>query len=195
MSYSETKIANIARLKSGSENLMIDIDSDQNMRLIFDFVRDSLLASYHWNFAKTRASLVRDVDVPIGNEWAARYTLPSDFINIFTVKNKSGFDLIQFVGQPEYTLESNSILCNETEGLNIVYIRRVQDSSQFHQLFSEALAVKLAFEESESQTNSNTKKQILGAEFQQKVNQAFQIDAISNPPEPLRPPSFVTARL
>ena len=184
---SRTEIAQLARNKSGG-NINIDIPTDKSMSLLFDITKNAMLSSHYWNFAKTRVSLAQDSTPPAGTEWAAQYSLPVDCLAIYRIYIDTGAEIV------EYSHENHKILCNYVGEIHLVYIRREEDTSKYHDLFIEALVVKLAFEEIQNITNSKTEKQILGQEFKEKIALARRINAISLPPEPLRDTSFFTSR-
>lgn len=188
---SKSDICNRALAKLGQPRVSnVDTDNTENakiMRYMYDIVRDALLAEYPWNFALKRAQLAKHATAPA---WGFNnaYTLPSDFLSLVEIKNN-----------PDYRVENDAdgdlaILTDEGSPIYILYIRRIEDAGIFKSLFVEAFATRLAFEACESITESNTKKQILGQEYEMSIKKAFASDAIQDPPQTLQESAWITSR-
>jgi len=94
-----------------------------------DYVRDDSV-TFYWDMVTDRPETY----------WDYRYDLPSDFSRFTNKWLKHN--------ETRYALEGNKILCDETE-LNINYIKKVTDPTEFDDLFTEVLiydlAIKLTF--------------------------------------------------
>lgn len=183
---SKTEICNRALSKVGDSRVSnIETDSSEKAQILnsmYELVRDELLRTYPWNFAIKRTQLAVDGTAP---SWGynKRYQLPSDFIAILEIKN-----------HPDYRMEGGYILTNEGAPLYIKYVKRVESTGDFDELFAEALAAQLAVEISERLTQSNQKKQLLLAERDDIIKRAFAIDAIADPPQELEDDEWLLSR-
>lgn len=184
---SKTDIINRALSKLGEPRIAnADTANTKPARVMagmWDNVKDAMLQSYPWKFAATRAALAADLTTPAYG-WDYEYSLPSDYLAIIEIKDN-----------PDYTIENGKILINEAGPLYIRYIRRITNTGQFHALFNEALASRLAYEGADEITDSNTKKEAALRDLNLAVTQAYQIDAIEVPPEELPEDDWITARL
>jgi hypothetical protein len=153
------------------------------MNEMYDIVRDAILAAYPWNFAVKRAILAPDADAPAWG-WDYAYTMPTDFLSLVRIEDN-----------PDYEFEGGKILTNEGTVLNIKYISQITDEGSFSATFVEAFATRLAFEACEEITQSNTKKSVLGQEYESILKQSYQVDAKENPVEDLEDDDWLIARL
>lgn len=138
---STVDIANLALSHLGEERLVALTDNVASARavdLIYEDVRDEVLRAHRWNFAVKRAVLTALVTAPAFG-WALEYPLPNDCLRVLEVNDSEFGDTIT----DEYVVEGRSIL-TDAESLNLVYIRRVEEVSQFDPIFKQALALKLA---------------------------------------------------
>lgn len=136
-SLSEIDIINRALYKIGDQRITSRGENNSRARLmdeIYDGVRDELLRECPWNFAVKRDTLSANPTAPI-YEWATAFNIPADFLYMVSVESNSA-----------YRLEGNQILSNKENSLNITYIRRVTDTTEFDTGFADTLASKLAYE-------------------------------------------------
>jgi len=186
MAISKTAIANRALSKLGEPRVSnietTNSNAAETIREMWDSVRDAMLQSYPWNFAIARKSIAADATAPDW-EYNNRYRVPTGYLALLEVKN-----------DPDYVLEGSFILTDEGTPLKIRYIQRIEDTAQFDTMFDEALAAELAVQACESITQSNTKKQILMSERDAAIKAAFASDAIQEPPQTLRPDTWLTSR-
>jgi len=110
------------------------------MDSIYEGVRDELLRDCPWNFAVRRDTLAADPTPPV-YEWATAFAVPADLLYMVSTESNSA-----------YRLEGNQILSNQDNSLNITYVRRVTDATEFDTGFAEALAAKLAYEAAQNIT-------------------------------------------
>jgi len=142
MALSETKICNAALARIGSKRLN-DLDTDTSPQAIqcrthYEITRDSLIRSHFWRFASARATLVQDADTP-DFEWDYQYILPNDFLRMKSIYE----DRFSGVNLCSYALEGQRLLTNESS-MEIRYIRKVTDVTEFDPLFVEVLVLQLA---------------------------------------------------
>ena len=143
-------IINRALIKMGQPTIS-STAQDPNGRiygLVYEDVRDWLLAAHPWRFAIKRAVLARDEEKPISG-FAYAYTLPSDFLSLYSFKNnfkQANYSDNITKSDERYSIEGNKILCDEPNMLNITYVARVEDPNRFSVWFKETLIAKLAAE-------------------------------------------------
>ncbi len=143
-------IINRALIKVG-QPLISSTNQEPNgkiMGMVYEDMRDFLIADYPWRFSLKRVVLAPDEEPPVSG-FAYAYTLPSDFLALyrfgdyFKMPNYSN----QIVSSDErYSIEGNKILCNVPSALKIVYSARIEDPALFSVCFKEALIVKIAAE-------------------------------------------------
>ena len=142
--------------------------------LVYEDVRDWLLAAHPWRFAIKRAILARDEEKPISG-FAYAYTLPSDFLTLYsfgeTYKTPNLSDNI-VKSDERYSIEGDKILCDVPEKLYITYVARVENPRQFSIWFKEALVTKLAAEFTPRLKQSATLAKAYNEEFISYLQQA-----------------------
>lgn len=138
----ETSICKQALGRIGASQID-DVETDTSppaiqCRLHYEQTRDSLLRSYSWRFASGRETLTQDTDTP-DFEWDFQYPLPDDFKYLKSIY-EGRFSSINF---RNISLEGNLLLTNE-DTMEIRYIKKVTDVSEFDSLFIEVLVLLLA---------------------------------------------------
>lgn len=138
MALSETDIANSALVKLGTNTITSLSDNSKEGRLCnlrYHYIRDELLRSHPWNFAKKRISLAVSTTVP-AYYYTQQFPLPPDYIRMLDN------DLQE---DQQWVIEGSNFLCFSTS-LNILYIFKQTDTTQYDELFESALAWRLASE-------------------------------------------------
>lgn len=136
MAASDVDVANGALVKIGINTLTSLSDNSKEGRLCnlrYYYNRDMLLRSHPWNFAKKRVSLAVSATVP-EYYWEYQFPLPSDLLKLLDNDLNDN---------DEWVLEGGNFLCH-VNVLNILYIFRQTDPTQFDPSFQEALEWKLA---------------------------------------------------
>lgn len=142
MALTETDITNMALGKIGSKRID-DLDEDTSLeailcRIHFDQTRDSLIRSHFWRFASTRVALVQDGTDP-AFEWDNQFILPDDFMRLKSIYENRFSD----ENYRSYALEGQRLLTNEST-MEIRYIKKVTDVTEFDPLFVEVFILLLA---------------------------------------------------
>jgi hypothetical protein len=144
---SEVQIARLALQHLGDRYDITSLDEAtpeaEQVKLVFDNVRDMVLREHPWTFARKYATPAQLTGVVPGN-WSYMFTYPSDALRIIRIVNPLGDN------QPPIRFETarNSadvhvILCNESEPM-IEYTKQVTDPQQFDPQFIPALAYRIA---------------------------------------------------
>lgn len=139
----ETTICNRALDEIGANRIKTNVDNDSSLeaikcRLHYEPTRDALLRSHWWRFASGRATLTEDTATP-DFEWGVQFVLPTDFLAMKSIyENRFSDENIS-----SYALEGNLLLTDETT-MEIRYIKKVTDVSEFDALFIEVFVLQLA---------------------------------------------------
>ena len=168
MASSEVQICNNALIKLGADTITSLSDDTKPARLcnqMYSILRDDLLRAHPWNFAITRLGLAQLSTTP-AFEYAFEYQLPSDCLRVLRIKAR----------RAEYRIEGRKLLTDETT-VELVYIKKVTDVSQFDSTFSDTLALKLASEIAYNITNSTTVAQSMVELFERRFRRAKMSDA------------------
>lgn len=145
-------------------------------------VRDAEIEAYAWNFAKHRVMLPADMERPAFG-WVTQYTLPSDCLRVLEAGPWPQAIMSGFISRDTsaFSLEGRKILTNYGPALNLIYLRRIEDSGFYPAVFVEALACKLAMEMAERLSGSNSKRQLAMTEYDMAVRSARRLNAIGRP--------------
>lgn len=144
MSESNTSICNQSLGMIGAKRINNFEDTSETSgeaiqcRLHLEPTRDSVLQSYRWRFAVTRAVLSQDtVDPDV--EWDRQFILPTDYLKFMSIDEEAG---ITSKGR-RHSIEGRRFLTNFST-VNMKYIRKVTDASLFDPVFVELLVLRLA---------------------------------------------------
>lgn len=164
--------------------------------IVYQDIKDLLLASHNWRFAIKTVILTKDQEEPISS-FAYAYTLPSDFIALYRFgqyfKTPNYSDNIQ-ASDERYSIEGNKILCDEKNQLYISYVAKVDDPNKFTPWFREALISKLAAEFSVRVKQSASLAKSFNEEFIACLEQAEKHDELMTDTQTMPDGSWVGAR-
>lgn len=197
---SDVQIVNLAAVLLGQSriaNLTENSKMAREANAIYEIVRNSLLATYNWTFAKERAALPALVDVP-AFQFSVKYQLPADCCRLVELADLYvGVDLTDYRGSDmsEFEIEGDKILTNFAAPLNIKYIKRVTDPARFSDPFVLSFGAKLAWHLAEAITQSNSKKENAERVYMRSISDAVRANAIQMPPRKLADDEWVMSRL
>jgi len=197
---SDISIVNSALTLLGESRIISLADNTKPAReanAIFEITRDSLLAAYNWSFAKTRAQLPALVDAPLF-EFNLQYQIPTDCLRLLQIGDfYVGLDLTDYRGSPvdQYVIEGRKILTNLSAPLNVKYIKRVENSTEFSKNFEMAFVAKLAEVLAEPLTQSDQKRQRATDAFNREIKAAIRANAIELPPTKLPDDEWLISRI
>jgi hypothetical protein len=164
--------------------------------LVYEDVRNMLLAAHTWRFAIKRAVLARDDAKPVSG-FAYAYTLPGDFLSLYqfqdTYKQPNYSDNIT-ISDERYSIEGDKILCNVEDKLYITYVAKVEDPAKFSVWFKEALVAKLAAEFTPRLKQSAALAKAYNEEFAEYLRQAEVNNDIMTDSETIPDGSWVSVR-
>ena len=151
-------------------------------------VRDAVLRAHPWNFAIKRDVLAAETLTPEQSvkQWGfrSRVPFPADLLRLVEVRDLS---------TSEYQVEGRAILAN-ADVLYIRYVWREEDPNQYDTMFFDVAAANLAFELAEPITQSNTKKDALWQEYQERLSDAKRLDGQENPPAVFEEDEWIAVR-
>ena len=133
MATSDIQICNNALLRLGASTITSFDDGTTAANAcnqVYEQVRDALLRMHTWNFALTRVALAADSAAP-SFEYSYQYTLPSDFIRVQEIYQQNG----------PYRIEGQKLVTDMVAPLNLVYVSKITDPTQFDPLFVEVLTL------------------------------------------------------
>lgn len=150
MAQTATEICNLALGRIGVRQFINDLQNQKTTeaataRVFYEPARDTVLASFPWQFATGRAVLA--LTALERTNWLYVYTLPADCL-------AARYLVVEGVQEPRpdqrapYGLENDEtvgkVLLTDLEAAELVYTRALEDVNLFPPLFVEALAWKLA---------------------------------------------------
>ncbi len=153
---SVVEIANLALGKLGpGSGFITSFESDATVEAVtarrtYEPMRDLVLESHPWRFARKRAAVGADGDTP---EWGydLQYAVPADFLRLLSIENYDG----------DYEVEGGFILTDAEAPLNIRYLAKIEDAGVFSPTFVDALATRWAAEMAMTVTKSSKQQQDL----------------------------------
>lgn len=197
---SDVEIVNVALTLLG-ESRVISLDDDvkqaREAKAMYTIVRDALLASYDWSFAKARTQLPALAGAPLF-EFPYKYQLPVDCLRVTMIGDVYvGVNLSDYNNAPsdDYTIEGREILTHFGAPLNIKFVKQITDPGKFAAAFTRALGCRLAVDLCEALTQSNSKKDKMGEHFTEAIRLAIRANAIEVPPKKIADDEWLLSRL
>jgi hypothetical protein len=168
-------------------------DDDSTARAVnlrFNSVRDAVLRNHPWNTAKSRQQLPKlTEDPPFG--WERQFQLPNDWLRIIRINN---YHSHWYTYGRHYEIEGNKLLTN-LEKVQLVYVRRVEDVTQWDPLLSEVISARLAYELAMPITQDRAISQQAYRVYQDKLKEARNADAMDEPGQHLDADLWLGSRL
>lgn len=142
MTIDAVQICNIALAKIGSDSFITSLADDtksaRHCSIFYEPIRDSLLRSHLWRFARKQYQLAPLVITPLF-DGGYYFQKPIDCLRVIQPDE----DYFGMYGR--WSIEGDKILA-DTSVLNIVGIQQVTDENLFDSIFVEAFSTKLAHE-------------------------------------------------
>jgi len=191
MATSVVSVSNLALQKLGAGSI-VSMDEDSRearaANACYEPLRDRELRAHAWNFAIKRTTLAPSATTP-DFDFTYAFPVPSDLLRLLPPA-RTGLD---------WTIENLNgtphIHTNDGDTLEIRYVARMTDPTQFDALFVEMLAAKMAWHMCEGLTQSNTKKADIQQEYKDLRAEARKINAFEQPvPEESEPPWLAARR-
>ena len=163
---SETSICNMALALLGDERIGALTDNTEAARAcnsVYEHLRNGLLRSHPWRFARARASLSSLTSTPTWG-WSYEFTLPTDPFCLRVLD-------VDSYKQYEWTVEGRKLLGNFSS-CNIRYVSIVSDPMQFDPLFSVALSTRIAVQICMRLTSDESLRKMLSSDFTEHMSEA-----------------------
>ena len=189
---SKVDLANEALLVLGANTITSFTDNDSNAVLVnrfYDSERDAVLRSHRWNCAITTANLASLIGTPI-IAWEYKFTLPTDpyCLRVLDVRTVTG-DI-----KLDYEVQGRELLTEES-AVDITYIKRLTDASQFDALLYQALVFRMAWKLSFPITRSHVVMNHMGTMYEAIIREARTIDSQEGTPEVIVSDTLTDVRL
>lgn len=171
MAISTVAIANSAAYHLGAEPILSFDDGTKfadYCKNSYDVDRQAVLRVHPWNFAKKRVVLSPSTTTP-PFKYSYQFVMPTDCLRILTGEGS-------FYKFDDYEIEDRKILCDLTT-LQLIYIRNETDPTKFDSVFTEVLALYMAWKSCYHLTKSRTLKADLWEQYQFKLSNAKTINA------------------
>ena len=185
MTSSIVDICNMALLNV-TRTTITSIDANQVeaiwCKTYFTHIRDALLRSHFWNFAKKRQTLQKLTDIP-PFEFSNTFDLPADYIRSVKLHDTSAV----------FKVEGKTLLTDDNT-VNLIYIARVTDTTQFDDLFIATFVALLAAALAKPVTGSEDLKPALLREAKEKLNEAKRRDGQEDTPDNLETNTLTDSR-
>lgn len=196
MTVSVTDICNLALARVGQSEITNITDDNRRAKLCnlhYEQKRDTLLRMYRWKFATKRASLPALTDAPtFGYTYA--YQEPTDCIRVISV-NELDPEYDPDLDPGLWDKEGSTIVTDLAAPLDIKYISRVTDTTQFDACFVDTLASFIAIYLAPSLRETETDLvSTFRSEFNVLVKDAKFVNAIEARPRYRRNTSSAWAR-
>lgn len=188
MPYTDISICSNALLKIGADGITSFDDGTAEAEIatnLYGMIRDSLLSSYPWSFARLQKKLSRLVKNPIA-DYQYSYRLPPDFLRVISAGSGNRGQGI------EYRIHESELHTNQSE-VTLSYIYR-PDESAFPAFFTEALVARLAAEFCSPLTESTSRTEFLSKIAADAITRARLIDSQQATPKAFEDFTLVEAR-
>ncbi len=173
MTIDAVQICNLGVAKTGSDSFITSLDDDTKVArlcsIIYEPMRDSLLRSHLWRFARKQYQLAPLVTEPLF-DGGYYFQKPSDCLRVIQPND----DYFQMYGR--WSIEGDKILADTTV-LNIVGIQKVTDENLFDSIFVEAFATKIGHELCLPLAQSESLKAALRSDMREIIIRAAHVGA------------------
>lgn len=168
---SNVEIVNLALTGIGASRILSLTDDTETARkcnAVYESIRDEVMASYPWKFAKKRRELSLLSDAPLYG-WTNAFQIPADCLRIISTDlDENGYP---------WDREGNTIVTNQA-AVKALYIEKVTDPNRFTKGFIIALSARLEAELCYPITqNMELAKGKLDIYFKSKLPLAKSLDA------------------
>ncbi len=171
---SQVEIVNQGLTLIGDQIIAAMSDDNDRARvatLFFDDMRDAVLRTHPWGFAKTRAELAEAAGTP-EFDYTHHFTLPGNCLRVLEVEE-------DHPGQIEYSIEGRKLLCYEST-MKILYIAKVTETGNFDALFCDCLSARLAMAFAMALSKQKTLIEMAARIYEMKIGEAKTVDGLES---------------
>lgn len=173
MTIDAVQICNIALAKIGSDSFITSLTDDtksaRHCSIFYEPIRDSLLRSHLWRFARKQYQLAPLLITPLF-DGGYYFQKPVDCLRVIQPDEE------YFGMYGRWSIEGDKILA-DTSVLNIVGIQQVTDENLFDSIFVEAFSTKLAHELCLPLAQSESLKAALKQDMREIIIRAAHVGA------------------
>lgn len=173
---SSTSICCSALLKIGGDIISSLTDGSRGANIcnqLYATLRDEVMGSAPWSFAKVQAQLSAYGTNPIF-DYDYQYVIPSDCLRVLKVE--SG----------KWEVQGNYILCNDAGPINVLYLQQNTNESSWDARFAEALSWRIAMELALALVQSQPMRQQAEKSYQEAIAEARAMDSSQNTDKQVR---------
>jgi hypothetical protein len=168
---SDIEVANKAVILMGSgrelTSLSDDDDAARALNTVWDLSRRAVLRAHFWNFAQARITINAD-PTPPPFEWAARFRLPGDFLNLRRF----------YPREIPWDKEGDYLLTDEGDSVSIVYTKDEANLGAWDAMAIDVFAAKLAHDVAYRVTGSREVRKEMGNVYKELLRGARHMDAM-----------------
>lgn len=196
---SEVEICNRALSGIGAKriNALTDASREaQECDLHFAFERDVLLSGFDWVFARGHHALAEMSVNDLEDQWAYKYAVPTDMLNIVWVNDISAARAAQASAQVrscDYAIVGE-FLYSDVEACYMGYTKTITDTSLFSTSFENALIWRLSAAIAMPITQSTRIADRAEQMAERVLSSAMATDAALEIHEPLDIPAHIKSR-
>jgi hypothetical protein len=195
----EVQICNLALQKLGEDNRITSLGDNtkaaRELSVAYEPMRDAELRRHPWKFALRRADLAALAAAPDPSVYDYQYLLPADFLKLLDLPDyKTPYPTAQEQYQFGAATVGTVIETSLGSPLRIRYVAKITETQRFDPLFVQVLACSIAMQVCETITQSSTKKQLIGKEYEYWIGEAEGADAIEKPPQSMLESSWIMER-
>lgn len=188
MSATQVSICSNALLMLGAQTISaIDEDSERASLAanLYESTRDMVLRSHPWNCAVKRVVMAPDSAAPVGSDYSAQFTLPSDFLRVLRVGGA--------YEDVDYKVESGKILASGTS-LELRYIWKNTTESTWDAMLVKAMELHMAAAMAYPITMSASKEQLQQEKLERFMKQCRAVDGQDDPAQQMGDERLLNAR-
>ena len=146
---------------------------------VLPMVRDDVQRAFPWKRLKARIEIPADGFKPAFG-WTAQYVMPEDALFITEV-------LTGGCPVEEWEVEGVYILTDTTGPLQVKYVKKSEDVSQWDASMAMLLSMRLALELAETFTQEAGKKNHMYGRYDEALKDARRLDSREGLPKPMSP--------
>lgn len=193
MAASEAEICSAALNLLGDDSIASLTETSDRAKLcnrLYGIERDALLRSHPWNSAISRQALGELASAPI-HGWAKAFQLPSDphCLRALSINEDPG----NRDPGDAFSVEGRELL-TDAGTVNLRYIRRITDPTEFDGLLYEALIARLVWRLAYPVTRSRAVASDAFGQYGEILREARAFDGAEGTPDPLVSDDLISVR-
>lgn len=192
---SEVALVNLALIRLAEDPITDLAGSSKSARIMnatYAGSRDALQRQYNWNFCRARVYISPELPAPTFG-FTNKFVQPADCRRVVGLFDENEDTRNYTASRHTFKIEGRYILA-DVETLPLYYIRRVTNVGEFDDLFTQALAWKLAMENGYAITGGQDRANWCAAQFKDVIRSAKIANAIEGTPEVIESSDWLDSR-